>query len=110
MGQERTLSYLNKGVFRPHAPDGTTTVAQALKSAEEVNAMAWIAPDGKKRPTLFTLLPGKIKPVEEELHKLQAKPDEETRKALEAAPPGVGIAVRVDTNDKRVRGIRLGAG
>lgn len=91
-------------------PSRSEAALAPSKSEEEVNAMAWIAPDKKNRPTLFTLLPGKIKPVEEELHKLQAKPDEETRKALEAAPPGVGIAVRVDTNGKRVRGVRLVAG
>jgi CRISPR-associated protein Cmr6 len=73
----------------------------------ETNAMAWIAKK-KNRPTLFTQLPGKGALIEEELHKLPSQPDEETRQALESAPPGNGIQVRVKTNGKRVRGVRLG--
>lgn len=60
--------------------------------ADEQPATAWIALL-KNRPTLFVLLPGAKKPLEEEVRKVETPPDEVTRTALEAASKDAPVAV-----------------
>ncbi|MDW8250196.1 MAG: hypothetical protein RMJ98_12955, partial [Myxococcales bacterium] len=64
--------------------------------------------DSHRRPTLYVWLPGKQKPLEEELRKLKSAPDGEVQAALEAASQAAPREVWVKLKGgKRVLSIRL---
>jgi CRISPR-associated protein Cmr6 len=89
----------------PAAPSPSTPSAP---KKEERKAVAWIAPDTNRRPTLYVKLSERNNPLGEELRKLQQQPDEETRKALEAASQSSPREVWVELNvKKRVLSVRL---
>jgi hypothetical protein len=89
------------------APAAPPPVARPA-AVDEQDATAWIAPDKAKRPTLYLLLAGSKKTLEEELRKLKSPLDEATRVALEGSsqesPRGVKVAL---SDKKRVLSVRL---
>jgi CRISPR-associated protein Cmr6 len=88
-------------------PQPSTTPAPAAPPAEEQAAHAWIADDRSKRPTLFVLLAGARRPLEEEVRKVKTPLDEATQAALKAASKDTPAPVLVSLKDgKRVQSVR----